>query len=164
MGDEASGPLATGTGHQLFSSRSAAGLSAGQHAAGSAQKQQQESGSLLGSSKSQTITIKAPSKQALSNARTQVELLISNAINSRMMDFTHFVSLPLSNEHTAAKLQDFQDKVGCSRLCTAPLGGAWKLLPCTAAALILHIMHLQFTAQHSSKCLMVPASVLMLVR
>eukprot|EP00775_Hariotina_reticulata_P012350 gene12350-12484_t len=66
---------------------------------------------ILGSSRSETITIKAGSKAALSSARIRTELVIINAINSRLLDWTHFVSLPLSNEHTAAKLANFQQKV-----------------------------------------------------
>jgi hypothetical protein len=60
---------------------------------------------------SQVITIKAPTKQALSAARTRVELVISSAISSRMFDYTHFLSLPLSNAQTAVKLQEFQKQV-----------------------------------------------------
>jgi hypothetical protein len=60
---------------------------------------------------SQVITIKAPTKQALSKARTRVVLVISSAISSRSLDYTHFLSLPLSNEQTAAKLQEFQQQV-----------------------------------------------------
>eukprot|EP00878_Enallax_costatus_P032053 GHUV01035146.1.p1 GENE.GHUV01035146.1~~GHUV01035146.1.p1 ORF type:complete len:270 (+),score=75.23 GHUV01035146.1:292-1101(+) len=57
------------------------------------------------------ITIKAPSKSALSSARIRVELQIKSAIGSRLLDYTHFISLPLSNEQTTTKLQQFQDQV-----------------------------------------------------
>jgi hypothetical protein len=72
---------------------------------------------------SQVITIKAPTKQALSKARTRVELVISSAINSRTLDYTHFLSLPLSNEQTAAKLEEFQQQVN---LCSTAVKAAMQ--------------------------------------
>lgn len=71
---------------------------------------------LVGSSQSETITIKANSKQAVSSARVRTQLLIDSVINSQMLDFTHFVSIPLANKHTAAKLQEFQTKVRQGRV------------------------------------------------
>lgn len=71
---------------------------------------------LLSTSRSECITIKAPNKAALSSARIRVELQIKSAVNSRLLDYTHFISLPMSNEQTAEKLQQFQEKVGCKLL------------------------------------------------
>uniref|UniRef100_A0A383VIG8 K Homology domain-containing protein n=1 Tax=Tetradesmus obliquus TaxID=3088 RepID=A0A383VIG8_TETOB len=88
----------------------------GQRSSGSSQQQQQQqqqggSAPLLGSSKGETITIKAPSKQALSAAHKRVEVVIATMLSGRTLDYTHFLSLPLSNKQTAAKLKEFQQQV-----------------------------------------------------
>ncbi|WIA35225.1 hypothetical protein OEZ86_003687 [Tetradesmus obliquus] len=86
----------------------------GQRSSGSSQQQQQQQGGsapLLGSSKGETITIKAPSKQALSAAHKRVEVVIATMLSGRTLDYTHFLSLPLSNKQTAAKLKEFQQQV-----------------------------------------------------
>jgi hypothetical protein len=68
---------------------------------------------VIGSSQSDTITIKGSSKQAVSSARVRTQLLIDSVISSRMLDYTHFVSIPLANKQTEAKLQEFQKQVNC---------------------------------------------------
>jgi len=66
---------------------------------------------VLGSSQSDVVKIKGSSKQVVNSARVRTQLLIDSVINSRMLDYTHFVSIPLANKDTAAKLQEFQTKV-----------------------------------------------------
>lgn len=67
--------------------------------------QQQPSGS------SSNIIITAPDKQSLSRARLAVEQVISTALSGRLLDYTHFLSLPLSNADAAATLHSFQEQV-----------------------------------------------------
>lgn len=80
-----------------------------QHQQHAPKHQQQQ---VIGSSQSDTITIKGSSKQAVSSARVRTQLLIDSVISSRMLEFTHFVAIPLANKQTEAKLQEFQKQVG----------------------------------------------------
>lgn len=70
---------------------------------------------MLASKQSEALVIKGSSKQAVASARVRTQLLIDGVISSCMLDYTHFVSIPLANPQTAAKLQDFQTKVGLPR-------------------------------------------------
>jgi hypothetical protein len=79
------------------------------HAKSSKQQLQQQQ--VLGSSQSETLTIKGSSKQAVSSARVRTQLLIDSVLSSRMLEYTHFVSIPLANAQTAEKLQEFQQQV-----------------------------------------------------
>jgi activating signal cointegrator complex subunit 1 len=76
---------------------------------------------VLGSKQSEALIIKGSSKAAVASARMRTQLLIDSVISSRMLDYTHFVSIPLANPQTAAKLQDFQAKVGGCRLLAAAI-------------------------------------------
>lgn len=82
-----------------------------QHQSAPKQQQQQQQ-QVLGVSQSDTVTIKGSSKQAVSSARVRTQLLIDSVVSSRMLDYTHFVSVPLANQQTAAKLKEFQQQVG----------------------------------------------------
>lgn len=113
------------------STHPAAGPPRGQHQHNAPKQQQQQ---VLGSSQSDTITIKGSSKQAISSARVRTQLLIDSVISSRMLDYTHFVSIPLANKETAAKLQEFQQQVpigyrGTACACAVVLGYTPALLP-----------------------------------
>jgi hypothetical protein len=72
------------------------------------QQQQQQA---PGSTQHEPLLIKGSSKQAVSSARVRTQLLIDSVLDSRLLDFNFFVSIPLATDKTAAKLQELQQQV-----------------------------------------------------
>lgn len=68
---------------------------------------------------SEPITIKGPTRQAVSSGRARVQLLLDSILDSRLVDWSHFVSIPLASDEAAAKLQKFQATV---RVCALTRG------------------------------------------
>jgi activating signal cointegrator complex subunit 1 len=60
---------------------------------------------------SETITIKSADRAAVLRTKTRLDLLVSGLINSRSLDYTHFVSIPLQSQAIHSKLEKFQQQV-----------------------------------------------------
>lgn len=115
-------------------------------------KQQQQQQQVLGSKQSEALIIKGSSKQAVASARVRTQLLIDSVISSRMLDYTHFVSIPLANPQTAAKLQDFQAKVGLPRWRCCRLALPCGRFFCICALFACLDVRTKHTRAHSSTC------------
>ena len=67
---------------------------------------------------SETITIKAADRAAVLRAKTKLDLLVTSTINSRSLDYTHFVSIPLQSPAIHSKMKEWQQQVtGGAHIC-----------------------------------------------
>jgi activating signal cointegrator complex subunit 1 len=58
------------------------------------------------------ITIRASTQLAVAQARERTQLKIQTTIAGRLLDFTHFVSLPLNSSAVSIQVAAFKDQVG----------------------------------------------------
>lgn len=57
------------------------------------------------------VVLRAPTKEALSEAWTATQELFDGALHSRALDYTHFLSLPLVTPAITQKLEEFKQLV-----------------------------------------------------
>eukprot|EP01023_Acetabularia_acetabulum_P067316 TRINITY_DN9255_c0_g1_i1.p1 TRINITY_DN9255_c0_g1~~TRINITY_DN9255_c0_g1_i1.p1 ORF type:complete len:401 (+),score=67.35 TRINITY_DN9255_c0_g1_i1:85-1203(+) len=57
------------------------------------------------------IVIKGKSRESISRARARIEAIMEDAFNSRKLDYTHFVSVPLASELSIQAFNSFKSAV-----------------------------------------------------
>eukprot|EP00887_Chlorella_sp_A99_P003180 scaffold9.g3180.t1 len=82
------------------------------------------------------VTLRGASRGAVARARTQVQLLVSGALQGRHLDYNYFLSLPLATPETSARLATWRQAV---------LADAGSAAAGIEQSIFMHEQHLHLT-------------------